>query len=226
MTDEGRPDGPDRRLGGPGAMREWGWYAYPPEGAELAEDDGELDVRELGIDLDEHAGPWQSDEGVLDGFEELHSIGVSRGLYDDVMAWHQEATEWRRPPTAAETRATEARGRELRRRLRAELPARITVREPHEEWTTHLYLHVMEITPQGLRFVSLDRRSRAARTLRRQPRALVERLRAWQQQLASLPPGWPETDPGVARWHAEGRAIADEIQRALGEGFEVHLYPP
>ena len=211
----------------PDASRGFGWYAYAPYDAEVDEVDDDPEISEVWLDHDEYAGPWRSNEGVLgDDYDELHRwLGISRQLYDDVMAWNDEAEGPLGHDPAVRLAVVEL-GRHLRERLRRELPPHIRVREPHERRPTMVYLLLMKVTARGVVAEPLDPRSRAARALSRLPHPLVERLSAWQEEFRSLSGGLPDDDPDVRRWTDGGRAIAAEIEGVVGPDHEVRLYPP
>ena len=65
------------------------WSAHPPEGYVPRE---EPPISVVHLRAVPHAGPfWDDDSCLGEGFEELHDwLGISRSLYDDVMAWNDE----------------------------------------------------------------------------------------------------------------------------------------
>ena len=65
------------------------WFAHPPEGYLPPE---EPPISVVRLEAVAHAGPfWDDDSCLGDDFEELHHwLGISRSLYDDVMAWDAE----------------------------------------------------------------------------------------------------------------------------------------
>jgi len=69
-------------------------FAYEPVG-DVPEDTPPTSVY---LRIIEHAGPfWSESECQTPDFDELHAaLGISRGLYDDIMAWHEQS----RVPTA------------------------------------------------------------------------------------------------------------------------------
>src|SRR5688500_18958059 len=100
----------------------FGWYAHAPDG--VPDDVVGPPVRDVHLRADEYEGPFWSSLGSLGGdFEETHAdIGISRSLYDDVMAWNDAALA---PDAAADE--IFARQQHLLRRLADEVRPEIEV---------------------------------------------------------------------------------------------------
>lgn len=84
------------------------------------------------LQLDEYGGPFWDDEGhVSDDFDDVHRwLGITRELYDDVMAWNDEfAALWGELPEERKRQAL-ARQQKLVRLLRQQVHAGIEVAAP------------------------------------------------------------------------------------------------
>ncbi|MBB6626238.1 hypothetical protein H5V45_02780 [Nocardioides sp. KIGAM211] len=104
-----------------------GWFAYAP----LGPHDPALGraVRKVSLEHDPYGGPFWDDEGCLgEDFPDLHDlVGLSSGLYDDMMAWHEDWLEHGSSPSPDWTETHDAQHRELVRRLRTEVHPYISV---------------------------------------------------------------------------------------------------
>ncbi len=110
-----------------------GWFSYEPLDNATRGDDEDPDVQVVRLRAGTHAGPFWDDEGHLsDDYEELRRwIGISRQLFDDVMAWNDDFAA---NPTVRRDAGWSARHLSARRaltdRLRREVRPGIEVPEP------------------------------------------------------------------------------------------------
>ncbi|MBF4161653.1 hypothetical protein [Nocardioides acrostichi] len=157
----------------------------------------ELDDHITVVRLDdvEHAGPFMSDQGSLGtDFEELHSwLGLTRGLYDDIMGWHDAAVR--------SGQTDSARAEELTSRLSSEVRADLEVRPPR-------------VPTRELRLTDFVDASVPTPPLAPE---LAERVRAWRD--AAVARG--DSDEAIFARQDAGFALAREVEAQLAHRYYV-----
>jgi len=176
----------------------FGWSAHPRGGS--GDDYVEPPVRDVHLRVHEYGGPfWYSEGGLGDDFDDLHEdLGISRGLYDDVMAWHSAALE-----AGAESAAVFAAQQELLRRLAAEVGPEIAVPAPRSAPPTTVSLLDDDIS--GLPVEA----------------SLEERVKAWKAQANTYAHATGDNDAEVWAWQDAGDLLAREVAAALGGDYTV-----
>jgi hypothetical protein len=190
-------------------------------------------VSRIDLQADPWAGPFRGDHLVLNGdFAELHSdLGISRELYDDIMAWNEAAAAESHAATSEERSRLFAghfmQKQYLLRRLRAELPPDIEVPEPRSTPPRRLALLRMQrakgdCQPLWLIDEEPDRKQ-FWRPLDGLPLVLNERVRRWAEAARRQFGHRPDSDE-IRAHQAEGDALTAEVRHELGPDFEVITY--
>ncbi|WP_248580741.1 GNAT family N-acetyltransferase [Nocardioides sp. InS609-2] len=206
------------------AFKGAGWYAVAPHGSRRQVlHTVEEPLRELGLMADEYTGPFRSDDGALgDDFDEVHRVtGISRELFDDVMAWNDEVTGVGHRPTGA----LFVRQQNLLRRLGEEVHPGIAVDSPQREPPVVVVLSSLNVDPdQSDRLVLWDEaalESGRAIPLPLISAALTGRITSWVADAWKYDHGTPQNNAALFEWQDEGSALGRELQEALGAGFHV-----
>ncbi|WP_435747035.1 hypothetical protein [Nocardioides sp. SYSU DS0663] len=185
---------------GNGDRPEYRWLAYEPRG-----DDDVVDapVQDVHLRVNEYGGPFWYSEGCLAlDFEEVHRlVGITRSLYDDIIAWHDEAL------VAGENDpAIYARQQDLLRRLADEVRDDIDVPVPRTSPPSQL--SVLRTDPERLRALGV-------------PAELLSRVEEWRSRAGDHARSNGSNDAAIWAWQDAGVVLAAEISKALGEGYVV-----
>lgn len=216
MSDEDTPASPLSDGAGTG------WFAYAPSGDAAAGAAGDPVVTRVDLSPDEYAGPFRDTGGSLgDDFDELHRwTGISRELYDDVMAWNDDVTATPGDPLADDTDGLFTRQQDLLRRLGEEVHPGIAVAPPRSVPATQVLLSRLRDDEQPGRLVVDGGTGGPARVLPPVPVGLVDRVQAWLHRRASHATARP-SDEVIFAWEDEGAALARDLQQTLGDDYEV-----
>jgi hypothetical protein len=196
----------------------FGWFASAPEGAHEVEDPV---IRRVELRDDEYAAPFCDDQGHLsDNYEDLHAwLGISRGLFDDAMAWRGELGLLSTEPSDAWKRQHFVRHQELVRRLGQEIRPGIEVDSPRDEPATLVQLGRLNVDAEGVHLVLWDAvavETGQARVLPAVPKALTRRILTWIADVGTYEEATPDNRAAILAWEDEGSAIARELQDVLG----------
>lgn len=178
-----------------------------------------------GVDLrpDEYAGPfWEIGGSLGDDFDELHRwIGISRTLFDDVMAWNEDVSGTPGHPPADDALGLFTRQQDLLRRLAAEVHPGIVVTAPRGAPATQVALSRLRYDERARRLVVDATADGPAHVLPPVPTGLVVRVRAWLEERTSYATATPENDAAIFAWEDAGAALARELQQVLGDDYEL-----
>ncbi|GAA0980935.1 hypothetical protein ENKNEFLB_03964 [Nocardioides aquaticus] len=179
---------------------------------EPAVDEDDDPVRWIGLRPDAYAGPFREKDGVLgDDVDDLHRwTGISRELYDEVMAWNEAHACLRGAPSEAWRDRHHDWQQRLLSRMREEVHPGIEVQAPQAERPT-------EVSLTGLRPEDV----RGRRVLDALGAPLAGRVVAWVERGVLLWDADRTDDVAVHDWEDAGAALAREVQEALGPGYEV-----
>lgn len=210
---------------------DFGWFAYPPNGANIPETEtDDAPIRFVTLRADEYAGPFRGDHMSLgDDFDELHRwLGISRPLYDDVMAWNDEYVrldgtkpdDWKRPHFDVQ--------QELLRRLAVEVHQGIEVQRARAEPPVEVsLLRLNQTASDSSRLVLWDASSverDEATVLPPLPSALVARILNWVGEAWKYDHSTGDIDAEIWAWQDEGDALSRELQAVLGDDYEVKAH--
>ncbi len=109
------------------------WLSFEPLAGTTTDGDDDPVIRVVRLRCHEHAGPFWDDQGhISDDYDDLRRmIGISRTLFDDVMAWNARFAASAAVRPGAERNARHlATQRQLTHRLRREVPPSIDVPDP------------------------------------------------------------------------------------------------
>ncbi|GEP34726.1 hypothetical protein NSZ01_24940 [Nocardioides szechwanensis] len=179
----------------------FGWFAYPRAGS----DDRYVDppVRDVHLRVDEYGGPFWYSEGCLgDDFDELHEdIGISRGLYDEVMAWHSASLA-----AGARSEALFVVEQGLLRRLAAEVGPAVAV--PPARSTPTAAVSLLDDDVNSLPVEA----------------ALKAKVTVWKAQVSTYAHATGDNDAEVWAWQDAGDMLAREVAAALGDDYKVRAF--
>lgn len=180
----------------------FGWYAFPSDRTRSNEEEEEDDpeIESVRLRRDTYAGPfWDGGVHISDDFDELHSwLRISRELYDDAMAWNEEYASLRSAPTREWEDAHFARGQELLRRLRAEVPPSVSVPQPRARRPVVLLLSDRAVDVAALS-LSPD---------------VAQRLLAWRDEGERYQHATPANDAAIFAWETRGRPWRGRYRRS------------
>ena len=187
--------------------------------------DEEETVDYVRLDADEYAGPFRGRDGVITStYEDMHAmLGISRRLYDDVMAWNDEAAALPRRAPEDIARPVFERQQELLRRLAAEVRPGIEVESARGVAPVRLTLAelVAEASAEPAHLQRLDVNSGRRTPLPPVPADLVRRIAVWIEDTYKGDDADEAGDEVVLAWQDEGAALARELGDVLGEDYVV-----
>ena len=185
----------------------------------------EWPLRELGLQADEYTGPFRTEAlRLAEDYDHVHRrTGMSRELFDDVMAWNARSEGL--VDVERDERARFAEKQQLLRRLRDEVLPGIAVEQPLDDDAVFVGIHALDV--EGGRLVHRARDAAAPREpvlIPPLPDDLARRLVSWvlagRAHDYDDPAQWAE----IHAHQDQGDRFAGELQAALGTGFHVRRH--
>jgi hypothetical protein len=207
----------------PAGPSEYRWSAVRPDGALPDEP-----IDYVSLAADEYAGPFRGRDCVLTSdYAEMHAmLGISRALYDDIMAWNDDAASLPRRAPDARARPIFERQQQLLRRLAAEVRRGIEVERPRDAPSARLVLLelVADTTADPPFLQQVDRATGRRLALPAAPADLVVRVAGWiaRSYLGDDPD--EVGDDAVFAWQDEGAALVRELGDILGDRYVLTAF--
>lgn len=187
-------------------------------------DDADDPILWIGLRADPYAGPFRYQGGVVGGdFDLYDGLGISRELYDEVLAWNEEDASLRGRPSAAWKDRHFAWKQGLLVRLREEVHPEIEVEAPQA-------VRPVEVTLSRLRpgrtegELILDAGGASSpedKSVLVVGSALARRVLAWVKDGNRLDATHEASDAELFAWEDAGVELAQQVRDELGSGYAV-----
>ncbi len=187
-------------------------------------DDADDPILWIGLRADPYAGPFRYQGEVVGGdFDSYDGLGISRDLYDEVLAWNEEDASLRGWPSAAWEDHRFAWKQRLLVRLRAGVHSEIKVEAPQA-------VRPVEVTLSRLRpgrtevELILDAEVESSpdeKSVLVVGSAVATRVLAWVEDGNRLGATRQATDAELFAWEDAGVELAQQVQDELGSGDAV-----